>query len=226
MQNIIFLNEETPSKAEVKRLSPHTMQIIGHEKNTSGFSLVTDTGEAYGKFPDYTTIYREIHDGFILSDDGSVYVKPEPMPKPEPYEPTLEEIQEVKVAEMNAAQQEVIASGIDVTLADGTNEHFTLTQYDQQSLMGLQSQVISGVKQIPWHNSNEAEHCKFYTNADMALIVDAAMTFVTYHVTYFRDLRIYIRNMQTKEEVNEVVYGMPIPPEYQSEVIQVMEASV
>lgn len=226
MENILFLDQKTPAKAQVKRLSEHTIIVITDAAiNTSGFSLITDEGDVYGSYEDYTTVYKIIEGGFILSNDGSVYVEPEPVPEPEPYVPTLEEVQEAKVNEMNQKQQEVIAAGIDVTLASGAIEHFTLTQYDQQSLMGLQSQVAAGVELIPWHNSNEEEHCKFYSNIDMKLIVDAAMKHVTYHVTYFRDLRIYIRAMQTKEEVAEVVYGMPIPAEYQSEVIQVMEAS-
>ena len=61
------------------------------------------------------------------------------------YVPTLEDVQEAKVTEMNALQQNVIASGLDVTLSDGTTEHFTLTGQDQTSLMGLQTQVASGV---------------------------------------------------------------------------------
>lgn len=226
MQNILFMDRKTPAKAEVKKLSEHTIRILTDAaRNTSGFHLITDAGDVYGKFEDYTTLYKMIEGGFILSDDGSVYVEPAPEPEPVP-EPTLTEVQEAIIFEMNQKQQEVIATGIDVTLKDGTVEHFTLTQYDQQSLMGLQSQVMTGVEQIPWHNSNEEEHCKFYSNEDMKLIVDAAMTYVTYHVTYFRDLRIYIRALQTKEEVEAVAYGMPIPAEYQSEVIQVMGANV
>ena len=42
------------------------------------------------------------------------------------------------------------------------------------------------------------------------------MAYVTWHVTYFRDLRIYIRSLGTKEEVAVVAYGMDIPAEYQS----------
>jgi hypothetical protein len=54
----------------------------------------------------------------------------------------------------------------------------------------------------------------------MAIIAEKALQFITYHVTYFRDLRIYIRSLQTKEEVQSVTYGMAIPVEYQSEVLK------
>lgn len=136
------------------------------------------------------------------------------------YIPKLEEIQSMKVAEMNEAQQTTIQQGLDITLSDGTVEHFTLTDHDQTSLMGLQTLVAQGVESIPWHTSDQAEHCKYYSNEDMAIITTKALQFVTFHVTYFRDLRIYIRALAKKEDVSNVFYGMNIPEEYQSEVLK------
>lgn len=193
---------------------------------TNGFTLSRIGKEDKWDYSAFTTIYREIEGGVQFSNDGSVYVEPEPIPEPEPYVPTLEEVKENKVTEMNIAQQSIIQQGIEVKLTDGTTEHFTLTEHDQTSLMGLQAQVVQGVELIPWHTSDQSEHCKFYSNADMALITTAAMSCVTWHVTYFRDLRIYIRSLQTKEEVETVVYGMNIPTEYQSEPLQAMLAGM
>lgn len=141
------------------------------------------------------------------------------------YIETLEEVKEKKVEEMNAAQQQIITAGIDVTLADGTTDHFDLTDRDQMRLIGLQEEVKSGAEQISWHTSDEDEHCKFYSNADMAVIAEKAMAYVKWHVTYFRDLRIYIRSLATKEEVVAVVYGMDIPIEHQSDPLKAMIAA-
>lgn len=226
MKNVIFADQpDVVVQAEVKKISNHVVQIAGAEENLSGFLLVTNTGGVYGRYDKYNTLYRKINDGYQLSDDGSVYVEPTPEPEPEPYEPTLEEVQEQKVTEMNAAQQAVIQEGINVTLTDGTVEHFTLTDHDQTSLNALQSKVESGEQLIPWHTSDETEHCKFYSNADMAIITSSAMAYVTWHVTYFRDLRIYIRSIQDKEEVAAVTYGMDIPVEFQSEPLKAMLAA-
>ena len=136
------------------------------------------------------------------------------------YVKTLEETKEEKVTEMNNTQQSVIQQGLDITLSDGTVEHFTLKDQDQTSLMGLQNLVAQGIERIPWHTADQSEHCKYYSNADMAIIAEKALQFITYHVTYFRDLRIYIRSLQTKEEIQNVTYGMEIPLEYQSEVLK------
>ena len=202
--------------------------------NTNGFKLYLDaemqhdiSGDSYTNF---TTIYRNdevtaAYNGYQLSNDGSVYIAPpppEPAPESEPYIPTLEELQEQKVAEMNMTQQSIIQAGVQVTLSDGTEEQFTLSDQDQTSMMALQSQVAAGADNIPWHSADQAEHCKYYSNADMALIVTEAMQYITYHVTYFRDLRIYIRALTEKDDVNAVFYGIPIPPEYQSEPLRDM----
>lgn len=200
------------------------------EINTSGLDVFLDSegkknigGDAY---EDFTTIYRNDnvtaeYNGYQLSNDGSVYT-PEPVEPIEPVQPTLENVQEAKVSEMNTAQQKTIQAGIDVTLTDGTVEHFSLTDHDQTSLMGLQSQVAAGVDQIPWHNSNQEEHCKYYSNADMQRIISAALAYVTYHVTYFRDLRIYIRSLDNIDDVKVITYGVAIPQEYQSEPLKEM----
>lgn len=197
----------------------------------SGFDLFIDEkgeldigGDSYHG---YNTVYRNDdttaeYNGYQLSNDGSFY---ENQPQPTPVEPTLDELKEQKIAEMKAAQQESIQNGIDVTLTDGTVEHFTLTDHDQTSLMGLQAKVAQGETQIPWHTSDVNEPCKYYSNTDMALITETAMQAVTFAVTYFRDLRIYINSMEDSTSVQNVTYGMTIPKEYRSEVLADIYAS-
>ena len=209
------------------------------EVNTSGLDVFLDPegkknigGDAYA---DFTTIFRNDgvtaeYNGYQLSNDGSVYTLEEYTPESPvepivPAQPTLDQVQESKIYEMNTVQQKTIQAGIDVTLTDGTVEHFSLTDHDQTSLMGLQSQVAAGVDQIPWHTSNQSEHCKYYSNEDMQRIISAALSYVTYHVTYFRDLRIYIRSLDNIDDVKAITYGILIPEDYQSEPLKAMIAA-
>lgn len=222
--HVLFLDNTDTVEASVKKLGEHLIQIFGVEVNLSGFHLLNDAGSVFGKYDGFKTLYKENEDSYILSNDGSVYVEPvEPEPMPVP-EPTLDEVKESKVSEMNDIQQKLIAQGVDVTLSDGSTEHFSLTERDQTSLVGLQAQVAIGAENIPWHTSDEDEHCKFYSNADMAKITSSALSYVTWHITYFRDLRIYIRSLESKEEVEQVTYGMNIPEAYQSEPLKAMLA--
>lgn len=222
-----YIGTETEYEIEFNRKSSNVVQLLGDfPECNNGFTL-SRIGHSDGwDYKEYRTIYKKVDGGIEFSDNGSVYVEPEQPLEPEPYIPTLEELKDMKIVEMNAAQQETIQAGINVVLSNGTTEHFTLTEHDQTSLMGLQTQVTQGAEGIPWHNSDISEHCKYYSNEDMALIVTKAMQFVTFHVTYFRDLRIYINSMEEKENVEDVTYGIYIPSEYQSEVLADIYASM
>jgi len=223
---------ETDAKyvVDFASVNDHIVQVTGDfPVKGNGFTLSRFDCNDNWDYTGFRTIYKNVEGGAQFSNDGSVYVappEPEPEPEPEPYVPTLEETREAKIMEMNAVQQGVIQSGINVTLTDGSVEHFTLTDHDQTSLMGLQAQAASGVEQIPWHTSDQSEHCKYYAKEDMLLITAAAMQCVTYHVTYFRDLRIYINSLEDKEAVEAVEYGMVIPKEFQSEVLKDMYAAM
>ena len=231
MLKLKYICDDESYDVEFRTVANNIVELVGNFPiKDTGFTLSRTEHEDNWDYTGYTTVYREIEGGVQFSNDGSVYVEPEQPSEPdtpdyEPYVPTLDEVKESKVKEMNTVQQQIIQNGIDVTLTDGTVEHFSLTDHDQTSLMGLQSQVAAGVEQIPWHTSNESEHCKFYSNADMALITAAAMEYVTWHVTYFRDLRIYIRALDNIDDVKAITYGIEIPQEYQSEPLKAMMAA-
>ena len=87
----------------------------------------------------WNTVYRDEGQTVYLSDDGSVYQIPNPntggeILPPEPYEPTLEELQTAKKREISQACENAIYSGVDVKLSDGSTEHFALTEHDQLNL--------------------------------------------------------------------------------------------
>ena len=231
MLKLKYIGDEESYDVEFRTVANNIVELIGDFPiKDTGFTLSRAEHEDNWDYTGYTTVYREIEGGVQFSNDESVYVEPEQPSEPdtpdyEPYVPTLDEVKESKVKEMNAVQQQTIQQGIDVKLTDGTVEHFSLTDHDQTSLMGLQSQVAAGVEQIPWHTSDESEHCKFYSNADMALITASAIEYVTWHVTYFRDLRIYIRALDNIDDVKAITYGIEIPQEYQSEPLKAMMAA-
>ena len=211
---ILFLNQEIPVEGNIKKISEHVVEISGTEQNLSGFHLLNSSGEVFGKYENYTTLYKVLSEGYQLSDDGSIHE--------DPYIPTLEEMQALKISEMNSAQQTLVQRGCEVELSDGSKETFTLTTNDQLSLNALSVKSLEGMNTLPWHPADETAHCKFYSEEDMKRITDTCMTWVTYHVTYFRDLRIYIRALLDKETIQNIQYGDEIPQEYQSEVLQML----
>lgn len=92
------------------RINDHVIQLSGITQAPFGFTTWRMDGVTQlGDFSGYTTVYRAFDNAVQLSDDGSVYVKPEPgEPKP-----TQEE--RIKALEDNLASYEV-------AYAEGVNE--------------------------------------------------------------------------------------------------------
>ena len=93
MAFIKFNNKKSPVEAQAKKLDNHRIEITGCAVNTSGFLYYQDKEmrRLYGDYSEFTILYQELDEGFILSD----VVYPEPV-EPEPSEePTLKE--EVKI---------------------------------------------------------------------------------------------------------------------------------
>lgn len=215
---ILFLNAEKPVTGKVKKISDHVVELTGVEQNLSGFHLIRNNGSVYGNYENYTMLYRNLENGFQLSDDGSVYVEPEPVPDPEPYEPTLDELKQEKINEVSSVCKETIYSGVDVELPTGSTEHFSLKEEDQINLFGKQAQISAGITQLEYHQ--DGHPCRYYTVEEMTAIITAAMQFVSYHTTYCNSLYTWINAVTDKEDLQEITYGVSIPFEYQSEVLQ------
>lgn len=185
---------------------------------TAGFEILTPKNSAYGKYLDYTTVYRRMDDGsVILSNDGRVWTPP-PEPEPvEPYVPTLEEVKVAKKQEISAACEQAIYAGIDVALPGGV-EHFSLYEKDQINLIGKQAQLTAGAEQLEYHQ--DGHPCRYFTAEEMQAIITAAMQHVSYHTTYCNALNMWIVGAESVDELNTIYYGADIPEEYQSDVLK------
>lgn len=216
MEKLVF-PDGTKITAEVIR-SGNLMEI----RNPSGsipldksvIKLVSDAGEEYGIFGNYNTVYLQTENSIILSNDGSVYVEPEPIP---PYTPTLEELKEAKRAQMSAECQQAIYSGVTVDLPSGS-EHFSLKTEDQINLFGKQAQLAAGETQLEYHQDNHP--CRYYTAAEMQQIITAAMQWVSYHTTYCNSLYTWINAATAADDLDDITYGADIPAAYQSDVLK------
>lgn len=183
-------------------------------------TIYTDDGTEATTLYGYETMWKQEGSRVWLSNDGSVYTPPSP-PEPaeplEPYVPTLEEVRVGKKAEVSAACEQIIYAGINVTLSDGTTEHYSLTEHDQLNLFGKLSQISVGAAQLEYHADGQS--CRYYTAIDMQAIIQAAMRHVSYHTTYCNALNMWIAGCQTTEEVQEIFYGADVPKQYRSEVL-------
>lgn len=222
MLKLQYVGEDITHIVEFHRINKHVIQIKGDLPiKTSGFrcsKLVANNGWDYTA---YTTIYKLIEGGAQFSDDESVYVappEPQPAPEPEPYIPTLEEIKEAKKQEIRMAYDSVKAAGVDVELSTG-KEKFPLSDEEVTFLFGKQLE-ISGKQSGDVSYQDAAHHCKLYSVEDMQKIIQEALQFVSYQTTYRNTLWEWVDECQTKEEVEEIVYGCEVPEQYQNVVIK------
>ena len=209
----------------IRKSAEHILQIIFCDNVPASWDgdiqIYTAGGILATTLTGWTTVYRDEGQTVYLSDDGSVYVPPadpEPVTPPEPYVPTLAELQAAKKQEISRACEQTIYSGVSVTLADGSTEHFALTEHDQLNLFGKQAQLTAGIEQLEYHS--DGRPCRYYSAADMKNIVEKSMWHVSYHTTYCNALNMWISGAQTAEEIQQIFYGADVPEQYQSEVLK------
>lgn len=186
-------------------------------------TIYTDGGIEATTLKGFDTVYRDEGQTVYLSNDGSVYVPPEEPSEaipPEPYTPTLQELQEIKKQEVNAACSAIVVAGFDVMLSAGI-QHFTLKDEDQIALLTCASLVKDGEQLIPWHpNGDKTIPCVFYSNADMKIITDMAYFHRSYHTTYCNALKVWAEATTSAEQLDLIFYGADVPEQYQSDVLK------
>ena len=217
----------------IQTTEPNVLQIVFVDEVPKKWGgdivLYTDGGIECATLAGWTTVYRDEGRTVYLSDDGSTYQVPNPdtggeILPPEPYTPTLAELQMAKKQEISQACERTIYSGVDVTLMDGSVEHFSLTEHDQINLFGKQVQLAAGIAQLEYHSDGQA--CRYYSAADMQGIVTKTMWHVSYHTTYCNAVNMWIAGCETGEEVQEIYYGADVPEAYQNEVLRAYTASM
>lgn len=227
MESITINNQEKHYKIEsINPESNHVMKIVFADEVPEEYgdiNVYTAGGSQCSHLPGYSTIFRDEGKTVYLSDDGSVYTPPEePGELPSaPYVPTPEELLAAakanKKVEVSAACERIIYNGVNVTLANGNTEHYSLTEHDQINLFGKQAQLAAGAEQLEYHA--DGQPCRYYSAADMQAIIQASMFHVSYHTTYCNALNMWIAECQEPEEVQEIFYGADVPEEYRSEVL-------
>lgn len=131
---------------------------------------------------------------------------------------TLDEWKPAKKQEISQSCESIIYDGVSVILADGSTEHFSLTEHDQLNLFGKQAQLAAGADQLEYHA--DGQPCRYYSAEDMQAIINAAMWHVSYHTTYCNAINMWIADCQTAEEVQAIFYGADVPESYQSDVLK------
>jgi hypothetical protein len=162
--------------------------------------------QVIGEYGDFTNIVESISDKtFILSCRVI-----------EEVEQALDEAKEAKIAEISNATHVAIVSGIEIEVL-GEKKHFSFGTDDQLNVFALTIRAQTETH-LPYHA--DGEPCTMYPSTEILKVMSAFEQHKTWHVTYGNALKVWVNTMQTKEEVQSVQYGVEIPQEHQSQVLQ------
>ncbi len=224
MDKIRFIkNTSNTYSVNLTRLNSNVVKLIFEDvkvpKTVGGFELINEHNDkVMGNYKDYTTVYRTYDDNnnvVELSNDGSVYVEPEPAPEPEVYEPTLDEVKWGKINELSRICEEVICSGIDLKIGEEI-KHFSYKKTeDQSNIKELFDMAVSTNMPVYYHC--DGGECMLYSVEEMVAIYAGNALNKIGNETYFNQMKSHIENdLDDKESVMSVYYGTPLPEERQS----------
>ena len=194
-------------KTYIERLSAPNTNWLEDES----YFLVDSTSELAEKVRKYSPNFNA-----ITNEDGA-------LADVTPRETPLAELIDKKVRELNEACTATIYEGMNITLSDGETRKFTLTEKDQLNLSGIALKILMGAETVAWHEDDETAPCSWYSKADALTIIGTLTTYKEYHITYFRDLRIYVKALATATDIEAVTYGFVLPESAKSDVLKAYE---
>lgn len=137
--------------------------------------------------------YKYINDKFILKENSNEY--------------KLKKVRESKISAMSKICHNVIVKGFDHT--DG--HHYSLEESDQNNLNVLSIRASQGAI-TSWHY--DYGPCQFYSSEEMIALTEYAFKFITYHQTYFNQLKAYINSLTNINDIIAIQYGIPLTGAY------------
>ena len=137
--------------------------------------------------------YKLVDGQFVLRDDA--------------LEKKLSKIKEVKTNAMSRLCNTAIVNGFDHE--DGY--HYSLQESDQLKLQNLALKAIQGIR-TSW--KYDGGLCKFYSAEEMLRLTEHAEKHITYHQTYFNQLKHQISLLTSIDDVIAVTYGMDLDEEH------------
>lgn len=121
---------------------------------------------------------------------------------------TLDEAQSEKISQLSAVCNALIVAGADIQLADGSTQHFDYSTEDQLNISDMFSAVVLGASCYPYQPANGS--CAVYQAADIITIYTTLAGQKTAQLTYYHQLKDYVRSLETVAEADAVVYGQPL----------------
>lgn len=125
-----------------------------------------------------------------------------------------------KKSELSNICGQKINEGMDVTLSNGTTEHFTYDINDQANISEMFMALMAGATEYPYHATGES--CVMFSAKDIIIIYSNLTMLKTGQITYQNQLKQYVDTLTEESEVNSVTYGQELTGIYLTEYNSLM----
>ena len=118
--------------------------------------------------------------------------------------PDLSDIKTAKIIEIKESCESYIYAGTNVTLPNGTTEHFTYTLADQSNISEMFTAIMAGATEYPYHADGEI--CKIYSKEQIVTIYGTLSLFKTEATTYHNSLKAQINAMTDADAISAIKF--------------------
>lgn len=138
----------------------------------------------------------------------------------------FEELRNYKLKKISEACTADICAGDNVTLPDGTSQHFKYDEKDQLNMDELLTfcVVAQDIDVLPYHSTGN--FCELFSREAIITFVTTLLLRKTRIVTYCNQLTQYVRSLMNREDLLTVEYGMELPQEYLDRIDEIMAGTI
>lgn len=140
---------------------------------------------------------------------------------------TMEEYKEYLLKQIGVACREQIYGGTQVQLpSSGAIEKYTYNDDDQRNLTNAMAILIIApeLPSVPYHPSGG--FCRMIPSLDLLTIYSTLQLQLTYLTTRCNFMRMWIKGINTKEELLTINWNTELPEEYQQQVNEIYQQSL
>lgn len=127
-------------------------------------------------------------------------------------ETDLENTINSKISELSSICNQTIYAGMTIQLSDGSQKLFSYNDKDQANYTQMFLAVVLGATSYSYHENDG--NCTMYSAADIMTIYSAMSDMKTSQLTYFNQLKHYVKTLRSVKDVQAVTYGQELTGEY------------
>ena len=117
-----------------------------------------------------------------------------------------------KLKSLSDVCNEKITNGAEVVLSDESKKTFSYSIEDQSNVSEMFNAIVMGATSYPYHANGEG--CKMYSAEDIVKIYSTLTTLKTSQVTYYNQLREYVKTLESIQDIQSVTYGQELTGSY------------